>query len=146
MAAAGVELAAAADAVHVREGLTVAAASAGPQALFTAALGRWTVIADPRDLPLGMAVADAVQRLAELHAKPTRRRRAAEHDLERACIRVITAARAADAHHLAAAARDAPAEGSCATTRSRAENDRPPSDVWYVRHVLALPPGGVSGA
>lgn len=77
-----------------REDLAVAAALAGPQALFTAALARWAVLADSRDLPLGLAVDEALQRLAEVHTASARRRHAAERDLERAGLRVIATARA----------------------------------------------------
>lgn len=77
-----------------REGLAVAADTASQRAVFIAALGRWTVLADPRDLHYGLAVSDALDRVTEAHTASARQRRTAERALERAGVRVIAAARA----------------------------------------------------
>lgn len=77
-----------------RDGLAIAAGVAGPRAVFAAALGRWTVLVDPRDLDYGLAVSDALDQLARAHTGPARRRRAAARALDRAGVRVIAAARA----------------------------------------------------
>ena len=77
-----------------RESQAVAAAISGPQTLLHGALGRWSVLADPRDLHYGLAVSDAVEKLARVHGRSARRRKDAAQALDRAGIRLIAAARA----------------------------------------------------